>query len=88
MENNAPSRSNVLTWGILGLAFAESGILGLIFSIIGRNKAKAYIAAYGQLDGPAKVGGILSKVGLILSIVMIVCYVIIIIASVASGLGA
>lgn len=78
--SNAPTQGSVLTWGILGLAFCEIAILGLIFSIIGRNKAKAYIAAHGQLEGAAKAGGILSKLGLIFSIISIVVTVILIIA--------
>ncbi len=65
--------SSVLTWGILGLAFACSfyiSFLGIIFSIIAQNKAKAYQAAGGQLTGKAKVGSILAKVGLIVGIVL------------------
>lgn len=65
----------VLTFGILGLAFCETGILGLIFSIIGLTKAKNYIATYGPVSGQVRTGKILSTIGLILSIVMIVFWV-------------
>ena len=68
--------TTVMVWGILGLAFSESGLLGLIFSIIGRKKAKTFLLENGQLFGQAKVGGILSKVGLIVSIIMMVFWVI------------
>ena len=70
------SASKVLTWGILGLAFAGSGLLGLIFSIIGLKKGKLFLAENGSLFGQAKVGRTLAKVGLILSIVMMVFWVI------------
>ena len=77
------SPSKVLTWGILGLAFAGSGLLGLIFSIIGLKNAKLFLAENGALFGQAKVGRILAKVGLILSIVMMVFWLIYIIAIIA-----
>ena len=70
------SPANVLTWGILGLAFAGSGLLGLIFSIIGLKKGKLFLAENGSLFGQAKVGRTLAKVGLILSIVMMIFWVI------------
>ena len=71
--------SPVLTWGIIGLAFASSfylSFLGIIFSAIGRSKANAYQAKYGILFGKSKVGSILSKIGLILGIVLTVFLVI------------
>lgn len=88
----AVNTSNILVFGILGLAFAESGILGIIFSAIALSKAKAYAAAYGNLTGKAKVGKILATVGLIVSILMVVFWVIYIIviaaiAGAASGIG-
>ena len=57
---------NVLTWGILSLAFAVSGclsLLGFIFSFIARSRARAYEQTFGVLEGKAKVGRILGKVG-------------------------
>ena len=57
---------NVLTWGILSLAFSLSGclsLLGFIFSFTARKKAKAYRLAFGELEGRARVGQILSWVG-------------------------
>ena len=83
-----PVRANVnanpvLTWGILGLAFACTffvSFLGIIFSAVGRGKAKAYAAQAGQLSGKARVGSILSLVGLILGIVMTVFFIIWLIA--------
>ena len=76
----AQPQPSILPWGILSLVF--SGVLGLIFAIIGRNKAKNYP---GTLTGAAKVGAILSKVGLILNIVALVVYAIVIIAVIAGG---
>ena len=63
------SPSKVLTFGILGLAFSEFDILGIIFSAIGLKNAKLFLAENGALFGQAKVGRILAKVGLIVSIV-------------------
>ena len=57
---------NVLTWGILSLAFSLSGclsLLGFIFSFTARKKAKVYRLAFGELEGRARVGQILSWVG-------------------------
>jgi hypothetical protein len=57
---------NVLTWGILSLAFAVSGclsLLGFIFSFTARKKAKEYARVCGELEGRARVGNILGWVG-------------------------
>ena len=57
---------NVLTWGILSLAFAVSGclaLLGFIFSFTARKKAKEYARVFGELEGRARVGNILGWVG-------------------------
>ena len=79
MDNNVQvqpaqgSPSKVLVFGILGLAFGLStGILGLIFSIIGLNMAGNYIAAYGDISNQVRIGRRLSIAGLIVSICMIV----------------
>lgn len=68
--------SGTLTFGILGLVFCGSGILGLIFSIIGMSKAKKYAAEAGELTGKAKTGKILATLGLVFSIIAIVIWVI------------
>ena len=55
-----------LTWGILSLAFGISGclsLLGFIFSFTARKKAREYARLFGQLEGRAQVGNILSWVG-------------------------
>ena len=57
---------NVLTWGILSLAFSASGclpLLGFIFSFTARKKAKEYTRVCGELEGRARVGNILGWVG-------------------------
>ena len=58
--------TNVLVFGILSCAF--SGILGLIFGILGLSKAKNFIAMYGQISTKVKVGKILSIIGIVASI--------------------
>ena len=55
-----------LTWGILSLAFGISGclsLLGFIFSFTARKKAREYARLFGQLEGRARVGNILSWAG-------------------------
>ncbi len=66
-----------LVFGILGLVFCESGILGIIFSAIGLSKAKKYAAEAGELTGKAKTGKILATLGLVFSIIAIVCGIIV-----------
>ncbi len=77
--------TQVLIWGIVAVATCESGILGIIFGIIGKNKAKAYVAANGQTTGQVKTGSILSTVGLVIGIIMTVVWVITIIAIIAGA---
>ena len=77
--------SGSLTFGILGLVFCGSGILGLIFSIIGMSKAKKYAAEAGELTGKAKTGKILATLGLVFSIIAIVIWVICIIVMSCTG---
>lgn len=77
----------VLTWGILGLAFAfATGILGIIFSIIGLNKYKQYMAyTSGAHSGKAQTGRKLSIAGLIVGIAMtifLIIYIIVIVSTV------
>ena len=71
--------SNVLTMGILALAFMGSGILGIIFGAIGKNKAKPYVDYYGETTGQVKAGSIMSKIGFIVGIIMTVIWVLYII---------
>lgn len=87
----ADESKSVLTWGILGLVFADTCILsflGIIFSAIALNKAKAFQAANGALYGKAKVGKILATVGLILGIVMTVFAVIYLLLIIVGVIGA
>ena len=69
------SHTKALVFGILGLAFCETGILGLIFSIIGLSKANNYIRNFGNVSNQVRIGKRLSIAGLIVSIVMIVLIV-------------
>ena len=83
----APSATSVMVMGILALALSEFGLIGLIFSIIARKKAKAYYAAYGAFTGQAKVGNILSKIALPVSIIMMVFWAIYIVFAIIAGIG-
>ncbi len=64
---------SILTFGILGLAFActfIASLLGIIFGRIAMNKARRYQSTIGPLSPKARTGFILGKIGFILGIVM------------------
>lgn len=85
---NLPETTPILVLGILSLVFGS--IVGIILGAIGRNKARAYVNAGGELSGKAKVGNILSKLGIIFGIielVFIVIYAIIFVAMIAGGVS-
>ncbi len=78
---------SAFTFGLLSLIFCGTGILGLIFAIVSKNKLKAYLAEGGVLAGKAKAAKILSTLGLIFSIFMMVYIVIAIIVAIIGGLS-
>ena len=85
---NLPETTPILVLGILSLVFGS--LVGIILGAIGRNKARAYVNAGGELSGKAKVGSILSKLGIIFGIielVLIVIYAIIFVATIADGVS-
>ena len=85
---NLPETTPILVLGILSLVFGS--LVGIILGAIGRNKARAYVNAGGELSGKAKVGSILSKLGIIFGIielVLIVIYVIVFGAMIAGGVS-
>ena len=66
--NNPELAKSILVMGIIAVATACTvwfGFLGIIFGIIGLNKAKKFTEECGQLFGKAKVGKFLSLGGLI-----------------------
>lgn len=66
--NNPELAKSVLVMGIVAVATACTvwfGFLGIIFGILGLNKAKKFTEECGQLFGKAKVGKYLSLGGLI-----------------------
>ena len=67
--------TNVLVFGIIGLAFSGLGIVGLIFSIIGLKKANNYIATYGNISTQVRIGRILAIVGLVVSMIMTIVWI-------------
>ena len=75
----APTPTNILIFGIIGLALScipFASIAGIIISAIGLKKSNAYVAAGGIACGQSKTGRILARVGLIVSIVMTVFWAI------------
>ena len=75
--------TNVLVFGILGLALSGLGIVGLIFSIIGLKKANNYIATYGNIANQVRIGRRLAIAGLIVSIIFTIFWLIYIIVIIA-----
>ena len=72
-------RSSILTFGILSMIFSlgtSIPFVGTILAIIGKVKSSGYKKAFGDLDGKAKVGSILSTVALIAGILMTIYLVI------------
>ena len=81
----------VLVWGILGLAFSctfVASFLGIIFSIVGLNKAKNYFNFCGEGSKQARIGRNLSKAGLIVGIILTVLFVIYLVVIVILALNA
>ncbi len=80
--------STVLTFGILAVAFCCTvyfSFLGIVFGAIGKNKARAYVDAYGQTTGQVKAGSIMSKIGFIVGIIVTVIFVIALIVGIAAN---
>ena len=79
--------TNILVMGIVAVATACTvwfGFLGIIFGIIGLNKAKKFTEECGQLFGKAKVGKYLSLGGLIAGSVVTAYVAIYILAAIAA----
>lgn len=77
--------TNVLVFGIIGLALSTMGIVGLIFSIIALKKANNYIATYGDIANQVRIGRRLAIAGLIVSIIFTIIYVLIFVAAIVAG---
>ena len=71
--------TNVLVFGIIGLALSTMGIVGLIFSIIALKKANNYIATYGDISNQVRIGRRLAIAGLIVIIIFTIFWLIYII---------
>lgn len=63
------SSTGALVFGILGFVFSDTGLLGLILSIIGCVKANKFAIMNGRGDGKSKAGKVLSIIGLVFSII-------------------
>ena len=89
-EELASKQNSVLTYGILALSFALTGIisfLGIIFGAIAMNKANEYIRLMGSSTARVSVGKGLGKGGLIAGIALtafFTLYILLIILLVAS----
>ncbi len=75
MDNNfsstptsSVSPSNVLVFGILSLVLPVP-VVGLIFAIMARKKAKAFVEETGTTCGQVNVGRILATIGLVCNII-------------------
>lgn len=88
VRNDTPviAPKSVLTMGILALALCWFGVPGIVLGAIGKNKAKSYVAYYGETTGQVKAGSITSKWGLALGIVFTIYWTIIILAAIFAGM--
>ena len=92
-ENNEAKNSfenKILTFSILGLAFAFTGalsLLGLIFSYIAKGMLRKFTGEYGETKGRTTVAKGLSTAGVAIGWVMMVCFIIYVVAIVLSVLG-
>lgn len=66
----APSDSSVFVFGLLSLVLPVP-LVGLIFAIVARNKAKK-LSEQGVLTGITKVGKILSTIGFIINLISVI----------------
>lgn len=64
--------SNSFVWSIISMMFCGSGLLGLIFALVARSKAKSLIASGAGEDTMVKASNSLSKIALVISIVLMV----------------
>lgn len=77
-------------WGLLGIIFSGTfclSLLGFIFSIIAKSKAKAYKRAFGALEGRAKAGNILGKIGFGLGLGLMIYFAVCFFIGIALGLS-
>ncbi len=80
VEQNAEKdrcAGELFKWGLLGLIFADTGILSLlgwIFSAKAKRMAQEYAYTYGELKGRAQVGSIFAKIGFILGMVLTIFF--------------
>ncbi len=77
----------VLVWGIIGLAFACTfylSILGIIFSAVGKKKAREYTAVYGTASNQARIGGKLANAGMIVGIILAILSLFVLVVLLAS----
>ena len=65
-----------LVMAIMSLVFCSSGLLGLIFAIVAKNKVRSCVAAGAPLSGKLKAAKILAGLGLAFSIIMMIVWVI------------
>ena len=82
--------NQILTWGILSLAFATTfwlSLLGFIFSFVAKSKVGLYERNFGPVSYRSKVGRDLAKagfiVGLIFTILSAIYFFIVLIAIIA-----
>ena len=91
-EEKSSLAGKILTFGILGLAFAVSfwlSFMGIIFSAIAKAKVGEYVAKFGETEGRASVGKGLATGGLIAGIILTVLfflYIIVLAAAIAVSL--
>jgi uncharacterized membrane protein YvbJ len=69
--------NQILTWGILSIAFASTfyfSLIGLIFSFVTKSKVKQYTTHIGPVSYKSKVGRDLGKAGFIVGLILTIIY--------------
>ena len=64
--------NQILTWGILSIAFATTfwlSLLGFIFSFVAKSKVRMYECNFGPVSYRSKVGRDLAKAGFIVGLI-------------------
>ncbi len=74
-RDEAKSRlaNQILTWGILSLAFSCTfifSLLGFIFSFVAKSKVNKYVRQFGQVEYRSRVGRDLSTAGFIVGLIL------------------
>ena len=81
----------VFKWGLMGVIFANTGclsLLGMIFSIIAKNRATNFERTFGEIKGRALAGRIMGRIGFGLGLGVSIFFTLYIFITAIAGLAA